>query len=163
MALPGISVHGEIGTRNKQAEERGHVCQAIASEFLPRTDKLQRLHSPVESTKTDKLSTDTLPNLPKSTGTSHRCCTMKATSMKAARCKTPRLSVYLSTHLWLWLYKTYTHTLTYIYKWWNKMIWRDFLNGLTHQHTPLLSSQMGLVSQLLLHSSVQMFVNHTRE
>lgn len=97
MALPGPSVDGEISTRNKQAEERGRVCQAAAaSKCLPRTDKLQRLHSPAKSTKSDKLSTDTLPNLSKSTGISHGCCTMQATSMKAAICKTTRLSVYLS-------------------------------------------------------------------
>lgn len=71
-----------------------------------------------------------------------------------------KLQDCLSIYLWIWIYKTHTH----IYKWWNKMIWRDFLNILTHQHTPLLlSNQLGLVSQLLLHLSVQVFVNHTKE
>lgn len=58
MALPGTCVDGEVGTRNEQAEERGHVHQAAASKCLPRTDKLQGLHNPAESTKTDKLRTD---------------------------------------------------------------------------------------------------------
>lgn len=109
---PGTSVDGEIGTRNKQAEERGCVCQAVASECLPGTDNLQRLHSPAESAKPDKLSTDTLPNLSKSTGISHGRCTRQATSIKAAICKTTRLSICLSVDMNI--YKTHTHTDTHI-------------------------------------------------